>query len=253
MTTPVGELAQATVHMGQSKVLCDVDVAFNEREFVALLGPNGSGKTTMIRALLGLLPLTSGRVSLFGKELAGFSDWGQIGYVPQRFGVVSGVPATVEEVVLSGRVAVARRLRGYTAQDRAAAAQALQDVDLTGLVHRKVSHLSGGQQQRVLIARALVNDPQLLVLDEPSANLDLERQDDLAAILKKKVASGGTVILVAHSLGAMEPLVDRAVVLGAGCIEHDGKPRPEHQHDHAHHHPQVDPVGGFRADQHRVV
>ncbi|MEX2587671.1 MAG: metal ABC transporter ATP-binding protein [Actinomycetota bacterium] len=247
-----GELAGATVYLGQAEVLSSLDVAFRAGEFVALLGPNGSGKSTLVRSLLGVIPVASGRVRLFGAPLDKFRGWGRIGYVPQRFGAVSGVPATVEEVVLSGRVSVAKRLRGYGSADRRAAARALQEVDLSDLGLRRVSHLSGGQQQRVLIARALVNEPDLLVLDEPLSNLDLDHQRDFAKTLEQMVRSGATVILVAHALGAVEKLVDRAVVLEQGRIVHDGPPSAEHQHDHAHHVPLQEPLGGTGADQHRI-
>lgn len=250
--TPAGELIAATVHLGQTEVLTSLDARFEVGEFVALLGPNGSGKSTLIRSLLGVIPMSAGRARLFGAALDEFRQWGRVGYVPQRFGAVSGVPATVEEVVLTGRVAVAKRLRGYGAADRKAAARALEEVDLLELARRRVSHLSGGQQQRVLIARALVNEPDLLVLDEPLSNLDLDHQRDLARTLERLGKSGSTVILVAHALGAVEPLVDRAVVLEQGRIVHEGPPGPDHQYDHAHHVPLHEPLGGTGADRHRI-
>lgn len=249
---PAGELDEVTVHLGKFEVLPSVNVAFQSGEFVALLGPNGSGKSTLIRSLLGVIPVSAGRVRLFGAALQQFRQWGRIGYVPQRFGAVSGVPATVEEVVLSGRIALAKRLRRYAEPDRRAAAQALEKMDLSELADRRVSHLSGGQQQRVLIARALVNEPDLLLLDEPLSNLDLEHQRDLAKTLQRLSESGSTVVLVAHALGAVETLVDRAVVLEQGRIVHDGPPSTEHQDDHAHHVPLQEPLGGTGADQHRI-
>lgn len=251
-TQPAGELNAVTVHLGKFEVLPLVNVAFHPGEFVALLGPNGSGKSTLIRSLLGVIPVSAGRVRLFGAALQQFRQWGRIGYVPQRFGAVSGVPATVEEVVLSGRIALAKPLRGYAETDRRAAAHALEELDLSDLAGRRVSQLSGGQQQRVLIARALVTDPDLLVLDEPLSNLDLEHQSDFAKTLQRLRRSGSTVILVAHALGAMESLVDRAVVLEKGEIVHDGPPSTEYQHDHAHHVPLQEPLGGTGADQHRI-
>lgn len=236
MSTPaVAELKNVSVALGQQEVLKGLSLTFNSGEFVALLGSNGSGKTTLVRALLGLLSLSSGEVRLFGTQLNRFKEWRRIGYVPQRFGATSGVPATVEEVVLTGRISVARRLRGFSSVDREAALAALDAMGLAGVRKRRVSHLSGGQQQRVLIARALVNEPDFLLLDEPVSSVDLENQEMFAQTLERLSDSKASVLLVAHALGAMEPLVDRTVVLDQGVVTYDGPPSPEHQDEHAHH------------------
>lgn len=235
MSTSVAELRGVTVALGRQTVLKDVDLRFAEGEFVALLGHNGSGKTTLVRAVLGLLPLEAGEIRLFGTPLGRFGEWGRIGYVPQRFGATSGVPATVEEVVLTGRIAVARRMRGFSSGDRRAALAALELVGLQDVRRRRVSHLSGGQQQRVLIARALVNEPDFLLLDEPVSSVDLENQEMFAETLERISQSNSTVLLVAHSLGAMESLVHRTVFLSEGKVAYDGPPSPEHQDEHAHH------------------
>lgn len=203
-------------------VLHDVDLVVDHGEFVVLLGANGSGKSTLVRAAVGLVPTIGGRVQLFGTPLAQFHDRARIGYVPQRTRAVAGVPATVEEVVASGRLARRRWFVPRTARDRAAVDQALERV---ALVHRRtspVSELSGGQQQRVLIARALATEAELLVMDEPTAGVDHDNQHDLATLLGDLVSDGTSVLLVAHELGPMGPLVDRAVVLADGRVRHDG-------------------------------
>jgi zinc transport system ATP-binding protein len=231
----VAELRDIDVALGQQEVLKGISLTFTEGEFVALLGSNGSGKTTLVRALLGLLNLTSGEVRLFGTPLNRFKEWRRIGYVPQRFGATSGVPATVEEVVLTGRISVARRMRGFSSADKEAALRSLDSMGLTDVRKRRVSHLSGGQQQRVLIARALVNEPDFLLLDEPVSSVDLENQEMFAQTLERLSESKASVLLVAHALGAMEPLVHRTVVLDQGVVSYDGPPSPEHQDEHAHH------------------
>ncbi|HVM35104.1 MAG TPA: ATP-binding cassette domain-containing protein [Actinomycetota bacterium] len=236
-------LTRGRVLLSGHIVLDDVDFTMNAGEFVVVLGANGSGKTTLVRSLLGLVPLGRGELRLFGTPFRRFREWWRIGYVPQRFSAASGVPATVEEVVLSGRVARARRLRGYRAADRAAARRALEIVGLDGKHAEPIDRLSGGQQQRALIARALAGEPDVLVLDEPVSGVDFEHQEIFASALGALRAEEHSVLLVAHELGAMQDLVTRAVVLDAGRIAYDGIPLDEHFHiEHVHHHPHASPI-----------
>ncbi|MGH3320602.1 MAG: metal ABC transporter ATP-binding protein [Streptosporangiaceae bacterium] len=235
LTTPAFEMARGRVELDHRAVLHDIDLRVDEGEVVALLGPNGSGKSTLVRALLGLVPLAAGEARVHGVRPARFRAWHRLGYVPQRLTAGGGVPATVREVVSSGRVARRRRLRRASAGDRAAVAGALETVGLTERAGDAVSFLSGGQQQRVLIARALAGEPDTFVLDEPMAGVDAESQAALAATLQDLVARGRTVLLVAHELGPLEPLVTRTVVLSGGRVVHDGRPAPV-EHDHVHPH-----------------
>jgi len=234
-------------------VLQDVSLSVTAGEVVAILGANGSGKSTLVRAVLGLVPLISGSIDLFGTPLRRFRQWARIGYVPQRVGAGSTVPATVAEVVSAGRLARRGVLRPPGAADRAAVAEALRQV---GLAHRAgdpVATLSGGQQQRTLIARALAGRPELLILDEPTAGVDAASQEAFAGALREFVAGGGTVLLVAHELGPLQPLVSRAVVVHDGTIAHDGpvpKPAGHHaapDHDHVHPHAPEEPAGMWRS------
>lgn len=238
---PPFELTSGNVVLGGNPVLQNVDFRLKKGEFVVLLGANGSGKTSLVRALLGLNTISSGELRVFGRPLKNFRDWKRIGYVPQRFTAASGVPASVSEVVLSGRVARSPRLRGYTKQDHAAAARALETVGLASLDRVPVETLSGGQQQRVLIARALAGEPDVLVLDEPISGVDLDQQQQFAATLGELNRDGRTVLLVAHALGALAPLVTRAVVLELGRVAYDGPPLEDQVHtDHIHHHPHLE-------------
>ncbi|MER7109694.1 metal ABC transporter ATP-binding protein [Streptomyces sp. NPDC000229] len=241
ITEPVIAVRSATASLGSRPVLRGIDLTVHGGEVVALLGANGSGKSTAVRSVIGQVPLTSGSVSLFGTELKRFRAWSRIGYVPQRTTAASGVPATVREVVSSGRLS-RTRLKWPSRADKAAVERAIELVGLADRAKDSVSALSGGQHQRVLIARALAAEPDLLIMDEPMAGVDLASQEILASTLREQVAGGATVLLVLHELGPLEPLIDRAVVLRDGCVVHDGPPPravgqhalPGHDHVHPH-------------------
>jgi zinc transport system ATP-binding protein len=235
-------LTGGEVRFDRRLVLRGVDLAVRPGEVVAVMGANGSGKSTLIRALLGLTPLSAGRTELYGVPPGRFRDWKRIGYVPQRLSIGGGVPATVREIVASGRIARQSRLRPSSAADRLAVDHALRAVGMADRARDPVQELSGGQQQRVLIARALAGDPDALVMDEPTAGVDARSQETLAATLSELVGQGRTVVLVAHELGPLEPLITRSVVMDAGRIVHEGVPpvpqgdcaRPGHDHVHPH-------------------
>ncbi|MFI9118635.1 metal ABC transporter ATP-binding protein [Streptomyces bikiniensis] len=245
--TPVISVRGAAAALGARPVLRGVDLTVHRGEVVALLGANGSGKSTAVRSVIGQVPLTGGTIELFGTEQKRFRDWARVGYVPQRTTAASGVPATVREVVTSGRLS-RRRFGRLAKADRAAVERAIALVGLADRAGDPVDALSGGQHQRVLIARALASEPELLIMDEPMAGVDLASQEVLASTLREQVAGGATVLLVLHELGPLEPLIDRAVVLRDGCVVHDGPP-PEavgqHAlpgHDHVHPHAAGEPL-----------
>jgi zinc transport system ATP-binding protein len=223
VTAPLVALRGGAVGHGGTLVLSGVDLRVDAGEVVAILGPNGAGKSTLVRALVGLHPLAAGTLELFGTPAGRLRERHRVGYVPQRVGASSGVPATVHEVVLSGRLHALRRWRRATAEDREQVAHGLEVVGLSELGQHPVGQLSGGQQQRVLIARALVGDADLLVLDEPTSGVDLASQEALATALDHlRALHGKGVLLVAHELGPVRPVVTRAVVLRDGGVVHDG-------------------------------
>lgn len=243
MTPSIVRVTDGAVVLGGRPVLRGLDLTVEGGEVVAVLGANGSGKSTLVRAITGLVPLARGSVELFGIPLARFKEHHRVGFVPQRTTAAAGVPATVHEVVSSGRLARRRLLAPVRSADREAVRAAIEAVELSDRVSDSVSTLSGGQQQRVLIARALATAPELLVLDEPTAGVDLLSQQTFADVLQTLIRQGTTIVLVAHEMGPIEPLVSRTVVMRDGRIAYDGTPLAsfhEVHHHHGHHHPELE-------------
>lgn len=241
--TPALSVRDASLTLDGRFVLRHVNVQVDEGEIVALLGSNGSGKSTLVRAAIGLVSLDSGEVDLFGTPLRRFRAWRRVGYVPQQSRAVAGVPATVQEVVMSGRLSRRPLFGRARAADHDAVAGAVARVGLADRIRSPLAELSGGQQKRALIARALAGDADLLVMDEPAAGVDHDHQESLAELLGGLVNDGASVLLVAHELGPMRPLVGRAVVLREGKVEYDGSVTgvTGEEHEQVHHH--VDPPG----------
>ena len=235
-SAPAVEVRDLSVDLGGRPVLRGVGLAVRQGEVIAVLGTNGSGKSTLVRTIVGLLPLGRGEVRLFGTPVQRFRQWRRIGYVPQRITAAGGVPATVQEVVTSGRLARRRLFRPLTAADKTAIGHSLEVVGLADRRRDAVAELSGGQQQRVLIARALAGEPDLLILDEPTAGVDQASQAVFGDAVHDLVARGTTVILVSHDLGPMDALVDRCVVLRGGRIAYDGPSHTPESHSHVHPH-----------------
>ena len=221
---------------GDRPVLTDVDLTIRSGEIVAIVGPNGSGKSTLMKGVLGLNERTSGTVSLFGVDSAEFHDRARIGYVPQRHTLSASVRATAEEIVSTGRLARIGWLGRLRAADRQVVARSLEVVGLADRATTEVSTLSGGQQRRVLIARALAAEPDILIMDEPTAGVDAASQHVLADVLERLVERDVTMVIVTHELGALERLLSRIVVVDGGHIRFDGTPQEyAHARDHVHH------------------
>jgi zinc transport system ATP-binding protein len=210
-------------------VLRDVSLAIEIGEFVAIAGPNGGGKTTLLRLVLGLEHPTTGYVRLHVRRL---------GYLAQRAQAGVDAPLTVRELVAAGRAARTRLLGPLAAEDREAVRKAIERVALAALADRRLTTLSGGQQQRAFIAKALAAEPQLLVLDEPTTGVDTEAQETIAALLEQlRTELGMTILYVSHEFGAVERFVKR-LVLVRGELVFDGSPSelPGVWHDPSHDH-----------------
>jgi zinc transport system ATP-binding protein len=217
----VVELDRASIGYGDRPVVRDVDLRIDRGEVVALVGPNGSGKTTIVRGVLGLAHVTSGAVRLFGVPARQFRQRWRIGYVPQRHTVVGAVPSTVAEVVSSGRLPRKRWWSPTTAADRATVRRAIDVVGLGERIRTPVATLSGGQQRRVLIARALAAEPEVLVMDEPTAGVDAQNAESLTRTLSRLVEAGLTLLIVTHDVTPLLPILTRVVAVADGRIVGD--------------------------------
>lgn len=208
------------VVMGSTHILHQVSLTVERGESVALLGANGCGKSTLIKACLGLYPLADGDVRLFGASLSKRRQvpWMQVGYVPQRVSATAGVPATALEVVRSGLLGPGRPFASWGGGAKAQALEALAQVGLAKRANDHVQVFSGGQAQRVMIARALVRRPQLLFLDEPLAGVDRASRQGLADCLAQLREQGITLVTVLHEMGELAGLVDRTVTLADGRV-----------------------------------
>jgi zinc transport system ATP-binding protein len=218
---PLIELRRAAIGYDDRPAVAEVNFAIRRGEVVALVGPNGAGKTTLIRGILGLTPVLSGEVMLFGEPAARFGTRFRIGYVPQRHTVGGAIPSTVQEVVASGRLARKRVWSRTTEADRTAVRDALETVGLRELRTCPMSILSGGQQRRTLIARALAAQPEVLVMDEPTAGVDAANQASLTRTLGRLVEQGITLLIVTHELAPLLPILTRVIVVEGGRISSD--------------------------------
>jgi zinc transport system ATP-binding protein len=210
-------------------VLREVDLEVEPGEFVAVAGPNGGGKTTLLRLVLGLERPSAGIVDVRA---------GRIGYLPQRAQAAVDAPITVHELVAAGRASRARLVGPLTRADRDVVRRAITRVGLEDRAHRRLATLSGGQQQRAFIAKALAAEPDLLVLDEPTAGVDAESQEAVASLLAElRRDLAVTILYVSHEFGAVEQFVER-IVLVRREIVFDGPPSalPGVWHDPSHAH-----------------
>lgn len=199
----------------EGRVLEDVSFQVERGDYVGVVGPNGSGKSTLIKALLGLVAIGAGSASLFGTPLSDFRDWYKVGYLPQSLHLVNPVfPATVHETVGLGLLSLKRFPKRLNRADNDKICTILDELGIHDLKHKLIGELSGGQLQRVLLARAIVNDPELLVLDEPTAALDPETRERFYAMIADINRSRGvTVLLVTHDSGVIGKHASRMLYL----------------------------------------
>ncbi|MFH1935213.1 MAG: metal ABC transporter ATP-binding protein [Pseudomonadota bacterium] len=218
MSSPVIEVHDLWFSFNGNPVLKDVNLTIHPRDFLAVIGPNGGGKTTLLKLMLGLLEPDRGTVRVFGhspREAAG-----RIGYVPQEIGINKGFPISVRDVVLMGRMRGGGGWRRFSRPDKIAARQALERVEMWEYRKRRIGELSGGQRQRVFMARALVGEPKILFLDEPTASVDQKGQTDFYALLKE-LNENVTVVVVSHDLMVLSSYIKSVACVSQQVFFHD--------------------------------
>jgi zinc transport system ATP-binding protein len=213
-TPPIVSIRGLGFSYDNKTVFEDVNFEVRARDFVGLIGSNGAGKTTLLKTMVGLLKPTAGELLLFGQPIREFKEWHRIGYVPQKNALNPLFPATVREVVLSGLYGKRKLYRRITAVDRQRCDDALYALQIADLADRRIGQLSGGQQQRAFLARALVGNPELLILDEPTVGIDAETQRAFFSMLWHMHAHHNiTFLMVSHDVEMMRSyLGDRPVV-----------------------------------------
>jgi zinc transport system ATP-binding protein len=220
MTEEVVKLTNVWMRYDGTTVLEDINLSVRSGDFLGLIGPNGGGKTTLLKLMLGLITPSRGEVNIMGEPPE--KGRKRVGYVPQYSLFDRDFPINVMEVVLTGRLSHARRFRWYGRADREDAAEALRAVDMLDFKDRQIGMLSGGQQQRVFVARALVGEPGLLLLDEPMSNVDAPMQEDFYELLDR-LKQRMPIVLVSHDISAVSVYVDKIACLNRKLFYHESK------------------------------
>ncbi len=213
---PVLEIHDLTVSYERKPVLWDIDLSIPKGSLVGIIGPNGAGKSTLIKAVMGLLPLSSGYVKLMNKNLDEVRD--KISYVPQRESVDWDFPISVFEVVLMGRYGKMGLMRRPSKKDKEIALQSLEQVGMSAFASRQISQLSGGQQQRVFLARALAQEADLYLMDEPFVGVDAATESAIITLLREMREAGKTVVVVHHDLQSAAEYFDWVVLLNMRLV-----------------------------------
>ncbi len=201
-------------------VLENINLSLDEKEFLAIVGPNGGGKSTLLKLILGILKPHSGTIKVYGKNSC--DELQNIGYVPQNTNINTTFPIKVIDIVLMGHISVKKPLFGYSKSEIACAMDSLAQVGMQTHAETKIGLLSGGQRQRVMIARALCNHPKLLLLDEPTANIDVDGQQQIYHLLKK-LNDFMTIVVVSHDISITLNYAKKVVYINKNLILHDTK------------------------------
>jgi zinc transport system ATP-binding protein len=212
------EINDVSFSYGDILVLENISLSIAKGEFFGIIGPNASGKSTLLRLILGLLQPDRGSLRVLGDEPRKART--RVGYVPQHPGYRREFPVTVKDVVMMGRLGVTTRLGRYTPVDRARTLEAMRAVEVVDIADRNIGHLSGGQMQRMLIARALACEPEILILDEPTSNIDVRAEESIFSLLKQYHARM-TIIVVSHDVAFISAYVNRVGCLNRTLVCHE--------------------------------
>ncbi len=217
---PIFDVKNLSFSVRGQKILSHISLEIFNGEYVAIIGPNGGGKTTLIRMLLGLETPTNGEIKIFGKKIKDFKQWQKIGYVPQRASHVdANFPATVLDIVNMGRVSQRSIFARTNNEDKEAVHDAMLKMDILDLKDKMVGTLSGGQRQRVMIARALASKPEILILDEPNTGVDMLSQKNFYALLanlnkEEKI----TIVFITHDIGVIADDIGRLFTINQKAV-----------------------------------
>ena len=217
---PIFDVKNLNFRVGNQNILSNISLEIYSAEYIAIIGPNGGGKTTLIRILLGLDKPTSGEIRIFGKSLSDFNEWHKIGYVPQRATHVDvNFPGSVEDIVKMGRTSRRGLFSKESVKEREIVIDAMEKMDVYELKDKMIGTLSGGQRQRVMIARALASKPEILILDEPNTGVDMPSQKRFYALLRdlnkqEKI----TIVFITHDIGVIADDIARLFTINEKAI-----------------------------------
>lgn len=219
-SVPIFDVKNLSFVVKEQTILSNISLEIFPSEYIAIIGPNGGGKTTLVRMLLGLEKPTNGEVKIYGKKLSQFKEWYKIGYVPQRASLVDGsFPATVLDIVNMGRTSQRGLFSTLSKSDRTFVYDAMQKMDILDLADKMVGTLSGGQRQRVMIARALASNPKILILDEPNTGVDAASQKNFYALLRELNKKDGiTIVFITHDIGVIADDIARLFTINQKAI-----------------------------------
>ncbi len=239
------ETQNLSFRYGPEPVFSKVGFSVSQGDFVAIIGSNGTGKSTLLKLLLGELAPAEGSVRLFGQDVRQFRDWPKVGYVPQAAAQgTAGFPATAEEIVMASLYPKVGLMRFASRRHRELARQALERVGMGAYSRRLIGELSGGQQQRVMLARVLAGDPKIMLLDEPTTGVDattVEALYELLADLNR--TTGLTIVMVTHDIGGVSRFVSKTLCLEEGSLVELGPAQVHEELAHKHKHPHHDEEG----------
>jgi len=216
-TRTVIEASDLSFSYEKQKVLEEINFSVKEKEFLAIIGPNGGGKSTLLKLILGINPLKNGSIQIFGKPHTKQTQ--HIGYVPQNTNINTTFPISVLEVVMMGQNSLKHRVFGYKKEEKQQAYEALDKVNMRAFSSKSISDLSGGQRQRVFIARALFSNPKILLLDEPTSSIDTQGSEQVYRTLKK-LNEDITIVVVSHDISVVLQYATRAFYVNKNLIDH---------------------------------